>query len=599
MNHQMHIGLDGERLTIQCPFWANDLIRNIPSRRWNKSKRHWVVPMLRKNMEELLKIKTMPGVAVSEDAAQAINKYIKASQSKKTRAMGLPSWYKPMMPPRKHQQAYFGKRYGLNAFALHADRGTGKTYCLINVACAMRMEGKIDAMLVIVKLSGRGTWKENLIGPIMYGDTVYENGIATVPVDLHLPDTNKQREFDKWLRRPHDFKVMVCGIESMSQGRMKDMARRFLNATGKVYMVIDESHLIGTHNSIRTQEIISLGKLATYRESSTGSPISTGPLNLFSQFEFLDPDIIGIGDFYAYRNHYAVVLEQKTKAGKKFPMIVGYKNIDELTKTVAPYTFEVRKADVLPDLPPKTYQKSTVQLTAEQRKLYDQIKKTGEYEAGGKTMTPKNVLELALRLHQVAGGFVTSYREEPYIGRGGEGKMRRISVPHAIMPWQQNPKIIDLLDICNDDKQFIIWAAYRSEIQIIVEALEETFPREKIVQIHGGIVEEERARFRHLYQAGRAKFMVGNTATGGSADTWTACETMVYYNNTERMVDREQSEDRAHRDGLKHPVLYIDIIAEGTVDVGMMKSVELKIDLSEYIRRNIREASAILSGAIE
>ena len=93
--------------------------------------------------------------------------------------------------------------------------------------------------------------------------------------------------------------------------------------------------------------------------------------------------------------------------------------------------------------------------------------------------------------------------------------------------------------------------------------------------------------------------MVGNTATGGSADTWTACETMVYYNNTERMVDREQSEDRAHRDGLKHPVLYIDIIAEGTVDVGMMKSVELKIDLSEYIRRNIREASAILSGAIE
>ena len=595
----MHIGFDGERLTIQCPFWANDLIRNIPSRRWNKSKRHWIVPMMRKNMEELFKIKTMPGVVLSEEASQAISKYVKTSQRKKMNGAGLPPWYRPLMPPRPHQVEYFKKRYGLRAFALHADRGTGKTYMYINTACALRMEGKIDAMLVAVKLSGRGTWKENLIGPVEYGGTVYEKGIATIPVDLHLANTDKQREFDKWLRRPHDFKVMVCGIESMSQGRMKDMARRFMNTVGSAYMVIDESHLIGTHNSIRTKELISLGNLASYKEAGTGTPTSTGPLNLFSQYEFLDPEIIGIGDFYAFRNHYAVVLEQKTKAGKKFPMIVGYKNMEELTKTIAPYTFECRKADVLPYLPPKTYQKARVQLTPEQRAIYDQVRKKGEYEAGGQLMTPKNTLELALRLHQIAGGFVTSYAEESFLGRGNLMKKRRISVPHAIMPWSKNPKIVELLDICNDDKQFIIWAAYRPEIQIIVEALEATFPRERIVQIHGGIPAEERARFRHLYQSGGAKFMVGNTATGGSADTWTACETMVYYNNTERMVDREQSEDRAHRDGLRHPVLYIDIIAEATVDVSIMKSLELKMDLAEFVRRNVREASAILAGAIE
>jgi len=597
MHHEMKIDYDKakNRFLITCPMWANELVKALPSRRWLKGQRAWAAPLLRRNVDAVADLMKMPGVAATPAAKKAAVEYKKQLNTKKAAGgEGMPAWYKFKVKPRKHQHAYFKKSYGKKAFALHADRGTGKTFMLINKGCALRMEGKIDAMLVVVKLSGRHNWKEQLLGPIVMSDGKVIDGWATIPVDVFLPDSGKPKQFEDWLCEKHDFKVMVIGVESLSQGNMIKLAKQFVNVSGKVFMIIDESHLVCNHKSIRTNNVIDLGKQCEMRETSTGSPISTGPLNLFSEFEFLDPDIIGIGDYYAFRNRYAVILQKETKQGKKFPLLVGYQNIKELTDTIAPYTFEVRKDDVLPDLPKKSFQRVMVQMTAEQRKIYNEIRSSRAYSIKGKYMVVQNVLELALRLHTVCGGYIATYIDIPYIGRKGDERLRRESTWHAIMPPAKNPKITELLDIAEDDKQMIIWAAYKAELNAIVEQISNKFPNEKIVQIHGGIKEADRAVFRKEYQSGKAKFMIGNTATGGSADTWTACETMIYYNNTERMIDREQSEDRAHRDGLTHPVLYIDLIAENSVDELIIKSNEAKMDLAEYIRRNIREAATAL-----
>ena len=150
--------------------------------------------------------------------------------------------------------------------------------------------------------------------------------------------------------------------------------------------------------------------------------------------------------------------------------------------------------------------------------------------------------------------------------------------------------------LCRADRQFIIWASYRPVLAAIVEVLSDAYPKDSIVQIHGDISEADRAAFRQEYQRGKHKFMVGNTQTGGTADTWTACETMVYFDNTNKMVDRLQSEDRAHRGGLTHPVDYVDLIMERTPDVMRMKAIVQKVDLSEFVRRNIRDAAKLLEG---
>ena len=47
-------------------------------------------------------------------------------------------------------------------------------------------------------------------------------------------------------------------------------------------------------------------------------------MNLFMQFEYLDPNIIGIGDYYAFRNRYAIM--------------GGYRDPDGLIRSAGSYS---------------------------------------------------------------------------------------------------------------------------------------------------------------------------------------------------------------------------------------------------------------------
>lgn len=568
-----------ERFVITCPFWANDALMDLPVKRWMKVKRAWGAPLIRRNVEFISSRLRDTGLAAFTDKAHDVLDEAILKLCSMSKSGGFPSWYPFKTKPRDHQMRCLNKWYGHTGFACFMDRGTGKTKTTIDMAAALRMEGKIDSLIIVCKLSGRRNWEDEWVEH------------SPIPASFHFPSTTNKKAFYEWMMTPHDMKVMVVGIESLSAGGMAAMMREFASSHAKVMMVIDEAHMISNHKAKRSIECIKMRNLTAYRAILTGTPISTGPLNLYAQFEFLDPDIIGIGDFYAFRNQYAVMGGYRDKRSGKPMQVVGYKNVDELTRTVAPYTFECRKSDVL-DLPPKVFKKSYVTLTKEQRALYDKVKKEGMYEWCGKEITCDNVLSVALRLHQIAGGYITTYTEVV----GPNGKIKRVPVTNEIVPWHKNPKILDMLDYAADNKPMIIWCAYRAEIEACVKALRETYPDRVVREIHGGVSEDDRNKAKDDFQSGKCTYLVGNTTTGGASLTLTACEIMYYYNNTEKMIDREQSEDRAHRDGLKHSVLYVDCVAEKTIDETIIKSLQAKVNLSDYIRDHIANANRLLDG---
>ena len=462
MKSNMTIDYDGSKFNITCPMWANELVRNLPSRRWSKSKRAWQVPLLRQTVTGIRELVGLEGVAATDAAKLALTNYEEKSMPV-PQSEGFPSWFPFKRKPRAHQLRVLNKKYGIKTFALHHDMGTGKTFTEICYACALRMEGKISAMLVIVKLSARKTWQEQFAEH------------AAIPYDMVLPVTEKKMEFERWLRRPHDFKVMVVGTESLSQGGMIKMVQQFVAAFVGVFAVVDESSLITNHKSIRSQHLYSLRESCDYRDTMTGTPLNKSPLDLFAQFEWLDPEIIGIGDFYAFRNRYATVIEKETKTGQKFPLVIGYQNMDELARLLAPYTDEVRKSDVL-ELPPKNYLPHLhVQMTKEQAALYKQVKDDGVYALKGKDdVIVKHILEIQLRLHQIAQGWMPTYEEQPYIGKKGDDRIKKIATWHPIIPPKRNPKIMELVDVCAADRQFIIWCSYRVVLEAIVQMLADT-----------------------------------------------------------------------------------------------------------------------------
>ena len=62
--------------------------------------------------------------------------------------------------------------------------------------------------------------------------------------------------------------------------------------------------------------------------------------------------------------------------------------------------------------------------------------------------------------------------------------------------------------------------------------------------------------------------------------TLVSANTVIYYSNDFNLETRAQSEDRCHRIGQKHPVTYIDLLAEGTVDEHIVRALQNKIKLA-------------------
>jgi SNF2 family DNA or RNA helicase len=251
----------------------------------------------------------------------------------------------------------------------------------------------------------------------------------------------------------------------------------------------------------------------------------------------------------------------------------------------------VRKSEVLTELPPKVYEIREVQLTDEQKRLYKDIAKRDQTVSGDQGITVKTVLERMLRLQEIAGGVITFERNPDMFN---PDKFEHCRIPG------RNPKVEELLAIAEENEvSTIVWCRFLEEIRMVSAALRERYGDHAVVEIHGGVNEAQRDyNVQNLFQTGKARFLVGNAATGGVGLNMTKAELVVYYSNSFSFTDREQSEDRAHRIGQTKSVTYIDIIAEGTVDGLIVEALKSKKDVSEFVRTTINSVNdrAFLGG---
>lgn len=571
---------DLNKFIIRCPLWANDALNGLMSRRWSKPKRGWLVPAVKRNVIFLNKDLRGLGAEFTIEAEAAIADCM-ASYTKMPIKRPFPSWYKFKTKPRKHQEEAINAVYGLSSIGLFMGMGTGKSKTIIDIACANRMENVYEAVVVVCKLSTRMNFHEQIVLH------------SPLSMDVHLPETGAAgvKRYKNWLIKKHDFKVLIVGTESLSAGGMYDIVTDFVTRH-KCMVVVDEGHMIATPNAERSKRCVELGRKAVATMLTTGTSIKDGPLNLFMEFEFLDPDILGIGDYYAFRNRYAVMGGYREKLpGGGFGQpkeVVGYQNLDELISSIAPYVFQKTKEEALPHLPKKGFERRRVKLTDEQQALISLMRKDKKYQIDGRDVRIQNVLELALRVHQVCGGWTVDKTQVELL----DGRLKEVRNPTRVCPPSKNPKLIELESILERmrDRSVIIWAPYMPEIDDILQLIRTVWPRQIVLEMTGRVKEAERDSHKRVFQNGGA-WMVGNVSTGGTGLTLTACEYMVYYGNTNKFTDRTQSEDRAHRDGLDHPVTYIDIIAEGTIDETILEAFSERMDLVEYLQKLIREAT--------
>ena len=118
-------------------------------------------------------------------------------------------------------------------------------------------------------------------------------------------------------------------------------------------MAVDESTTIKNPDAKRTKNIVKLGEQSKYRRILTGSPVTKSPLDLYKQCEFLDPWLLGHSSYYTFRTRYAKMATANF-GGRSVQIVVGYKNLEELSEKLKPFSFRILKKECL-DLPAYTY----------------------------------------------------------------------------------------------------------------------------------------------------------------------------------------------------------------------------------------------------
>jgi SNF2 family DNA or RNA helicase len=496
--------------------------------------------------------------------------------------------YTPKHKPFQHQAELFEKTKDLKSFAFFWEQGTGKSKEIIDTAGYLFTTDKIDALFVVAPNGVHRNWVVNEC-PTHLPDSVLKQTYMHFYQGQKAHTKGHKTALQQVLKHK-GFAVLTMSYNSFMTEAGKKVAKDFLSKRSALY-VLDESSAIKNPTAKRTKTILASSSYGAYRRVLDGTPVSNSPFDIYTQLQFLEKDFWvnhKFSSFTVFKHHFGIWKNGfNSQSGRDFEFVVGYHHLPELHEIVDTISSRVLKEDVL-DLPPKLYQKRYFDMNPAQQKAYAELRDeaitflSGLNEEDLEGLPDEDAVELfeqsmsnvveaplaivrLLRLQQVTSGYVPNTEGEFWEFEG------------------VNARLATLAEVCEQTVgKGIIWAKFTRDIDLIMKLLGDT-----AVRYDGQVTDEERGESIEKFQSGTAKWFVANPAVGATGLTLTAATTVVFYNNTFKLSQRLQAEDRAHRIGQEHPVNYVDIIAAETIDEKIVQALVNKMNIASQVTGDV------------
>jgi SNF2 family DNA or RNA helicase len=463
--------------------------------------------------------------------------------------------------PLKHQEDAVNRFHKQPYGALFCEMGTGKTKIVLDI---LRNSTDLFEAVVIAPNGLHHNWAINEI-PKHIGNPELN------PVDVYcwkgpIKTKKGKQEFGRFLK-PESSRILLINVEALRTSSGFETVSAFLQTCcGLKHMIIDESTCIKNPKAIQTKRVLDLAQCVDRRWILNGTPITQSPLDLFTQCRFLSKNSIPFNTYTAFKHSFAIETVV-TMGSRAFRKIIGYQNLEQLTKLLEPFTLRIEKKDCL-DLPDKTFTQQAIELTHKQKRIYNSMKDDClAFLESGELVTSTLALTKIVKLHQILTGFVTD----------DEG------VEHPI----ENNRIAALMQIAETTKPLVVFCAYRQNVKDISEALNDKYPN-RVVKFSGDQSTTERNSAVARFQEGDADFFVCTSAAAKGL-TLHRASTMVYYSNNYSLETRLQSQDRIHRIGQNNKCTYIDLIVPNTIDDAILKRLDEKKELSSMVLDDLIE----------
>ena len=173
-----------------------------------------------------------------------------------------------------------------------------------------------------------------------------------------------------------------------------------------------------------------------------------------------------------------------------------------------------------------------------------------------KTDRYKKVQSLYLQMRQLSSGFMTFKGED-------DNKVQ--------IAFDNNPKLdelIELIDNIPNDKKIIVFHHFVYTNHLICKALKKN--KIKHTSVYGG-TKDKIGNIRFFKDNKDCRVLVINSKSGSSSQNLQLANYIVFFEEPDSPIDREQAERRAWRPGQENKVNIIDLIVKGTADEKMYR----------------------------
>ncbi|HEY9046421.1 MAG TPA: DEAD/DEAH box helicase [Ohtaekwangia sp.] len=442
---------------------------------------------------------------------------------------------------RPYQQSGFNWLQSLDELGwggcLADDMGLGKTLQTISFLQFLKEKYPGSTQLVVCPTSLIFNW---------------ENEIQKFcPTLKHYTYYGLQREFTETHFSEYDVVLTTYGV----------VRNDLENLTGFLwqYIILDESQAIKNPDARVTRAVQQLRSVN--RVILSGTPVQNNTSDLYAQFNFLNPGLLGSREFF--NREFAQPID---KFGSK-------EKTQYLKKLIHPFTLRRTKEQVAKDLPDKTVTVLWCTMDAEQRKLYNEYRDNyrnlllKRIDEEGMERSGIYVLEGLLRLRQICDH---PSMIEPLPGQ--EIPKSSVKIEELIREVQENA----------GNHKLLVFSQFTEMLQLIKQEFEEEGI--SFCYLDGSTsLPKRKEQVTKFTEDESVKAFLISLKAGGVGLNLTVADYVYLVDPWWNPAAEQQAIDRAHRIGQKRKVFAYKMICKDTVEEKILQMQEKKKMLADEL----------------
>lgn len=412
------------------------------------------------------------------------------------------------------------------------DMGLGKTLQTLTLLQYIYKPSapKQPATLIVVPTSLLHNWRREAKRFTALSMTEYNN---TVAIDKKRPE--------KFFGRFHliftTYGMMKNNIDILRSYRFK-------------YVVLDESQNIKNSDSLNFRSAIQLQ--SNHRLVLTGTPIENSLKDLWAQFHFIQPDLLGSES--AFQKQFIIPIRQ------------GNARVEtQLQQLIAPFILRRSKKEVAPELPELTEETIYCDMTGEQNTCYEQ---------------EKNSLRNILLQHTQSTDRLHSFSV-----LNGILRLRQLSChPQLILPDYtgisgKTTQIIETFDtLQSEGHKVLIFSSFVKHLELLAEAFRERGWKYALLT---GSTSNRSSEIAHFTDQKDVQAFLISLKAGGVGLNLTQADYVFIIDPWWNPAAESQAIARAHRIGQDKQVIAYRFITQNSIEEKILHLQDEKRRLAE------------------